>query len=244
MSAAGEFASEDEFLAIEAAVLETARGRKFLAEFARRCRAAETQTLLDAMKRIESAMTLRAPVAAEPGEMGLLTAAIKVTAADIAAIRNHMLDDGGAMPDDPSVFARIAEEARRLATDLMAEAERVPAEGESESSCLSKLAWRLDVLSQRVTKAMALLAHIDSRIAVTAPDEVAGIPELAAKLAPEKLRFFEEDEELFVPDESPPPPPPAAAAEKPAGDIRERVVIIRRTTAPPPMPAIVSDNVA
>jgi hypothetical protein len=234
MSVAGEFASDEEFLAIEEAVLETPRGRKFLAEFGRRCRAAETQTLLDAMKRIESAMTLRPQALAEAGEIGLLAAAIKTTSADIAAIRNHMLEDGGAMPDDPSIFVRIAEEGRKLANDVMGEAERFkPGPGQDgEGAGLWTLAWRLDVLSQRVTKAMALLAHIDSRMAVMAPAETAAIPELAEKLAPENLKLFEDEEEIFE--------PAAPKAEPPAQDVRDRVVIIRRSVAP----TIVSDNVA
>ena len=48
-------AAED-FEAIEAAVMETARGRWFLAEYARRMRAAETTKLLEAVIRIERAM--------------------------------------------------------------------------------------------------------------------------------------------------------------------------------------------
>jgi hypothetical protein len=234
MSVAGEFASEAEFLSIEEAVLETPRGRKFLAEFSRRCRAAETQALLDAMRRIENAMTLRPQALAEPGETGLLAAAIKTTSADIAAIRNHMLEDGGAVPDDPSIFSRIAEEGRKLANDVMGEAEFLKPEPgqEGEGTALWTLAWRLDVLSQRVTKAMALLAHIDSRIATLAPAETAAIPDLAERLAPQNLKLFEDEEELFA--------PAAPKAEKPAEDVRDRVVIIRRPLAP----TIVSDNVA
>jgi hypothetical protein len=234
MSVAGEFATEEEFSAIEAAVLETPRGRKFLAEFGRRCRNAETQSLLDAMKRIENVVTLRPQALAEPGETGLLAAAIKTTSADIAAIRNHMLEDGGAMPDDASIFSRIAEESRKLANDVMGEAERLKPDPGQDGECGAwwTLAWRLDVLSQRIAKAMALLAHIDSRIATLAPAEAAAIPDLAQKLAPENLKHFEEEEDLFE------PPPPGA--EPPPQDIRDRVVIIRRA-APP---TIGSDNVA
>ena len=47
---------EAEYEAIEAAVMETARGRWFLAEFARRNRTADTQVLLDAIGRLEQAV--------------------------------------------------------------------------------------------------------------------------------------------------------------------------------------------
>jgi len=43
----------EDFEAIEAAVMETARGRWFLAEYTRRMRAAETAKLLEAVTRIE-----------------------------------------------------------------------------------------------------------------------------------------------------------------------------------------------
>ena len=45
--------SEDDYEAIEDAVMETARGRWFLREYARRARAADTGKLLEALTRIE-----------------------------------------------------------------------------------------------------------------------------------------------------------------------------------------------
>jgi hypothetical protein len=43
----------EDYEAIEAAVMETARGRWFLTEFARRNRTADTQVLLEAIARLE-----------------------------------------------------------------------------------------------------------------------------------------------------------------------------------------------
>ena len=48
--------SEADYDAIEGAVMETARGRWFLAEYARRNRHADTTMLLKALDRIEGAM--------------------------------------------------------------------------------------------------------------------------------------------------------------------------------------------
>src|SRR5688572_26036571 len=45
---------EGDFAAIETAVMETARGRWFLAEFARRNRSADTELVLEAIARLES----------------------------------------------------------------------------------------------------------------------------------------------------------------------------------------------
>jgi hypothetical protein len=48
---------EEDYEAIEAAVMETARGRWFLMEFARRNRNADTKVLLEAISRLENQMT-------------------------------------------------------------------------------------------------------------------------------------------------------------------------------------------
>ena len=45
--------NEADFESIEAAVMETARGRWFLAEYARRCRAEDTARILTAVDRLE-----------------------------------------------------------------------------------------------------------------------------------------------------------------------------------------------
>ncbi len=48
--------TDDEYLPIWTALMETARGRSFLREFARRTRASETRTLLDAVQKLEHAL--------------------------------------------------------------------------------------------------------------------------------------------------------------------------------------------
>jgi hypothetical protein len=47
--------NEADFETIEAAVMETARGRWFLAEYSRRCRAQDTGRILGAIDRLEGA---------------------------------------------------------------------------------------------------------------------------------------------------------------------------------------------
>ena len=59
-----------DYAAIEEAVMETARGRWFLLEYARRQRAAETQNVMDAIGRLESMIqSFRAPLPAIPEAM-------------------------------------------------------------------------------------------------------------------------------------------------------------------------------
>lgn len=52
-----EGVSDDDFEAIEAAVMETVRGRWFLAEYARRARGDEIRQVLDAVARLEHVVT-------------------------------------------------------------------------------------------------------------------------------------------------------------------------------------------
>src|SRR6476646_6539043 len=86
--------SEADYEAIEAAVMETARGRWFLAEFARRNRNADTEMVLSAVDRLEHAMRSQAgPRAGDANRLRFelfdMASAIAQTKAEIAAIRPH-----------------------------------------------------------------------------------------------------------------------------------------------------------
>lgn len=80
--------SAADYAAIEEAVMETARGRWFLLEYARRQRAAETQRLADAVDRLERAVETMQPqfdaVVAAPGPLPALVAPTNETAAAVA----------------------------------------------------------------------------------------------------------------------------------------------------------------
>src|SRR5262245_5242754 len=60
-----EGGSDLDFEAIESAVMETARGRSFLAEYARRQRRAETETILAALDALGRAIQQQQSVARE-----------------------------------------------------------------------------------------------------------------------------------------------------------------------------------
>ena len=72
MSVQVEGYRNESFESVEAAVMETPRGRWFLEEFARRQRSAETLAILDILKKLENAIThpgaLAAPKAADPSQ--------------------------------------------------------------------------------------------------------------------------------------------------------------------------------
>jgi hypothetical protein len=203
MSVPGEYRgneqlSDRDYEAIEQAVLESARGRWFLAEHAKRHRAADTLTLLDALKRIETSIAER-PVAPVSD-----VSAIAATRADIAAVRNHLLPDGGVIENTGKMFDTIAARARTAADQLMASVEALqrisgavrahaPQIPECEALALEiaklqTLAWSQDVQSQRIAKAMALLNHLECQTSE---------PEAALELSAKSLEFFKGDEEIF-----------------------------------------------
>ncbi len=66
MIAPPEGMSEADYDAIEAAVVETVRGRWFLAEFARRSRAEETRQMLEAIAALEQAVREQQAMPADP----------------------------------------------------------------------------------------------------------------------------------------------------------------------------------
>ena len=70
MSVQGEGYRNESFESLEAAVLETQRGRWFLEEYARRQRSAETLAILEILKKLENSVTnssfLPPPKGAEP----------------------------------------------------------------------------------------------------------------------------------------------------------------------------------
>lgn len=78
----------DDYEAIEAAVMETGRGRWFLAEYARRNRHAETSAILGTLRRVESAVAMAR--AAEPGDW---------LRSEIAALSHDFAQADRALPD-------------------------------------------------------------------------------------------------------------------------------------------------
>jgi hypothetical protein len=127
----------EDFEAIEAAVMETARGRWFLAEYARRMRAAETAKLLEAVTRIER--TLRAserelhqePDALIGPEMGQAVAAVQERLSEIAwSLRERGFDERacGQIEAQARALRRLAETHGPGSTEETApEAPRMPA---------------------------------------------------------------------------------------------------------------------
>jgi chemotaxis protein CheZ len=233
----------EQYEALESAVMESARGRWFLAEYARRNRAADTMLLLDALKKLES---VAAATPRPSSDVEGLAAAIKDARVEIASIRNDHLPDGGAVSADPGLYSRITNDARSAASETAKRSMslRVVAGGlkastvdeehvravEANAHSLETLSWSQEVLSERIAKAMGLLTQIDE--ALTGLSGKAG----DGALAEHQMPYFSRDEELFEPaiksPEAPAAASPTAEEEAPVPE-KPRIVVIRRGKTEP-----------
>lgn len=109
--------SAADYSMIEQAVMETARGRWFLLEYARRQRAAETQRLTDAVDRLEAMLAGAAPGAQPAPDAGVLAApALAERLSDLAW---RLREDGA----HPALCAELEREAMALRPAPIADAQ-------------------------------------------------------------------------------------------------------------------------
>jgi chemotaxis regulatin CheY-phosphate phosphatase CheZ len=143
--------SEEDYGAIEAAVMETSRGRWFLAEYARRNRQADTSSVLDAIGRLERAMAGgRGGAKADRLRFDLIdmAGAIARAKAEIAAIGPAA--HGGRIAEASNELDAIVKSTEVATSDILAAAEQ-----------LQEVAWTLreagveaaacDLIDQRAT---------------------------------------------------------------------------------------------
>jgi chemotaxis protein CheZ len=174
--------SEADYVAIEAAVVETNRGRWFLAEYARRNRHADTKMLLTAIDRLEAA--IRGEPTAESVDrirfdLVEMAKAIARTKAEIAAIK----PDG----EQPGKFGEATEEldsivgATEAATsDILAAAEQIQEVAwtlreqgleaevcdliDAKATAIYTACSFQDLTGQRTRKVIQVLRYLEGRI--------------------------------------------------------------------------------
>jgi hypothetical protein len=233
----------EQYEALESAVMESARGRWFLAEYARRNRAADTMMLLDALKKLENAAAETSRTS--PDIEGLATA-VKTARTEIAAIRNGRLPDGGFVSADTGLYSRITADARSSTSEIARRSMslRVIAGGlkaatvdeehveavEANARSLETLSWSQEVLSERIARAMGLLSHIDEALnGSPAKVEDGPVPE-------HQMPYFSRDEDLFEPAMNAAKAsaaPSAMSLEKPSPPEKPRIVVIPRGKTDP-----------
>ena len=171
-----------EYEAIEATMGGSARGRWFLAEFARRNRSADTNVLLDAIARLESAVTDgRGPDAVSHfrGDIMEMANAIGRTKAEIAAITDPGHDQTRLSIASEALDA-IVQATERATTDILAAAEQVQESawslrenGTDEAACdaLDRYATQIytacsfqDLTAQRTGRIVHTLRYLEERL--------------------------------------------------------------------------------
>jgi chemotaxis regulatin CheY-phosphate phosphatase CheZ len=174
--------SEVDYEMIESAVMETSRGRWFLAEFARRNRHADTTMLLKALERIEGAVTGERSVSAVDRirfDLAEMAGAIARTRAEIAAIKPEAEHQGrfGKASEELDTVVQTTEAAT---SDILACAERIQElawtmreQGLAPELCdlIDARATEIytacsfqDLTGQRTRKVIGVLRYLEGRI--------------------------------------------------------------------------------
>ena len=174
--------SDADYEAIEGAVLETARGRWFLAEYARRNRNADTTMLLKALDRIEGAMRGERSVESVDRirfDLVEMAKAIARTKTEIAAMKPDA-DHHGKFGEASEELDSVVQQTEAATSDILACAERI-----------QEMAWTLreqgveaevcdlidanatevytacsfqDLTGQRTRKVIGVLRYLEDRI--------------------------------------------------------------------------------
>ena len=173
--------NQADYAAIEEAVLETARGRWFLAEYARRNRQSDTQMLLTAIARLEDVIRSHSAVdAADRLRGGLvdMAKAIARTRAEIAAIKP--VDANGRIDEAKEELDSIVQTTEQATSDILAAAEQIQEiawtareQGMTPATCdvLDRQATDIytacsfqDLTGQRTRKVIGILRYLEARI--------------------------------------------------------------------------------
>jgi chemotaxis regulatin CheY-phosphate phosphatase CheZ len=174
--------NEADYEAIESAVMETARGRWFLAEYARRNRNADTTMLLKALDRIEASIGGKRsvePVDRIRFDLVEMSKAISRTKAEIASIKPDA-DDHGKFGEASEELDSVVMATEKATSDILACAERIQEiawtlreQGVESEVCdlLDANATEIytgcsfqDITGQRTRKVIQVLRYLEERI--------------------------------------------------------------------------------
>lgn len=175
-----------DFEAIEGAVRQTERGRWFLAEFARRNRADDLRTVLDALTRMEGAMADGAKAA----ETASNDAATREVLARLRHIAHEARPDGAhesAGPAPEQILGRIREavDDARVVVSTLAEARIMPPACDFLARRLSSVAGACEALDPVLESRRRLTTALE-RIEAEAASFGEAVPDAAAEPAPEE----------------------------------------------------------
>jgi chemotaxis regulatin CheY-phosphate phosphatase CheZ len=204
--------TEADYEAIEGAVMETARGRWFLAEYARRNRHADTTMLLKALDRIEGAIRGERSVDAVDRirfDLVEMSKSIARTKAEIAAIKPDA-EHHGKFGEASEELDSIVQATETATSDILACAERIQemawtlreqgVEGEvcdlldANATAVYTACSFQDITGQRTRKVIHVLRYLEERI-----NAMIGIWGLDGAMAAEaaEQRAVDEDKALL-----------------------------------------------
>ncbi|MEM1285743.1 MAG: hypothetical protein AAGH43_10175 [Pseudomonadota bacterium] len=187
--------SESDYDAIEAAVMETARGRWFLKEYAKRNRNTDTQRVLSAIERLEERLGEQPAASADETSMALLSHNVLDLAEAITRVKLEVQELGG-QGEQPDHFGTatveleaIVEQTEKATSEILEAAEKIQEvvwvlreEGASETQCDIIESKIIDVYTacsfqdltgQRSNKVVQLVSYVERRVG--AMMEVLGI---------------------------------------------------------------------
>ncbi|MEO0381925.1 MAG: hypothetical protein AAF234_00110 [Pseudomonadota bacterium] len=177
--------SESDYEAIADAVMETERGRWFLKEYARRNRNTDTQTVLDALERLEDRITSDAPSGGDTS-VALISHNVIDLAEAITQVKREVQDLGG-QGDDKDHFVSATVELEAIVTqtetatgEILEAAEKIQEvlwtlreEGANETQCDIIESKIIDVYTacsfqdltgQRSSKVVRLVGYVEKRV--------------------------------------------------------------------------------
>jgi len=173
--------SEEDYDAISAAVMETARGRWFLAEYARRNRSSDTDQVLKAIERLETSMEGRTSGGVEDRirlDIVDMANAIARTKAEIAAVMPP--DQQGHIGDASNELDAIVRSTETATGEILAAAEHLQEvawtlreQGYQGAACeiIDQRATDIytacsfqDITGQRTQKVIQVLRYLEDRL--------------------------------------------------------------------------------
>ena len=220
-----EALSEEDYQALCAALSANARGRAFLADYARRQRAADTSMLMLAIERLEGLVRSQAPPQAAPAEASAtaIRAELHAMLDEIQAAQKQN-DVGGLTAQMAQLAATIEQVERRLETIVTPAEPIVEPPGEATADTGASFATTGDAgPSQAQATAIPEVGWFNERSSTA--DEPADPPPAYAPGVAAALAIGAAIEAAA-----------AAAAEKAEEAAPDEVTILKAGTIPPPTP--------
>ncbi|QIJ73767.1 hypothetical protein GU700_03750 [Methylobacterium sp. NI91] len=244
--------------AIEDAVRETERGRWFLTEYARRNRNADTEVLLDAIRRIENVVTTTDrpdDVGRFRGDLMEMADAIARTRAEVAALSTAEQGESRLTVASEALDA-IVRATERATSDILSAAEEVQEAawtlretGVDSELCdaLDRHATQIytacsfqDLTAQRTSRVVHTLRYLESRIASMIgiwgnPDDAVPVldPHAHAEAA---VALDQSDVDRFLDLEAAPVPPQATRPPLPVVVLDNDLAFLPETAPQEPLP--------